>query len=1015
MTVTSNESINLSQTGLLYNPQLQNADTVEKLFVVRQKQFELLLNKVVQEKENSIPQHHLIIGQRGMGKTTLLKRMEVELHKEQYRQQFIPLLYREEQYNVKDLAEFWLNTLDALADSLQAEKYPVQMVADIDKTIRELSRKSPKIISEEAYKYLMGICCNLHRRPVLLIDNIGLIFGRLDNNNKNKTEQWALRKLLSENGAPIVVSGGVTLINNVNNYDMPFYDFFQIQQLYKLDYEEFKKLLSNLATITNRDKIIFDSINDSRQKSLLELTGGSPRLTVMLFEQIAKGFSSDINDDLEKLADSITPFYKARFEELPTQQQIIIDAIALNWDAISLKKLSTTTRIQNNQLSPQLKRLVDDGWIETTPAYKAKGNAYFISERFFNIYYLIRNSSRRHKDKVYCLSKFLECFYGKEDLEKISNTLLEQSINSSEHMRLFLALSTVQTLELGRREKIRKKTFETFLTNEELRKEFDFPEDNFLSEGISLIISKQYSNAINYFNRIININKNDKDAWLWKGNCLSDMRQYEEAIGCYNRSVEINPKNENTWLWKGRCLSDMEQYEEAIDCYNRSVEINPNNEDAWLWKGRCLFYMRQYEEAINCYNRLIEINPKNEDAWLWKGRCLSEMRQYDEAINCYNRLIEINPKNEDAWFWKGKCLSDMEQYEEAINCYNKAIELNKNDEYAWLWKGNCLSEMRQYEEAINCYNKAIELNKNDEYAWLWKGNCLSEMRQYEEAIDCYNKNIELNSNNENAWFMKGVCLCDIQQYNEALNCYNEAIKINPNVSLFWNNKGDALIDLQYFKEAIDCFDKAVELDPKNSAAWSNRGYILIELQKYTEAIDAYKQSIDADPENISPKFNLIFLYRDKFGEINKAIELFSSINEKKIKEEGDKKFACRYYLHKALFELHKKNNGLARDYLLQAFEILEKEDKISTIAGLYWWIRFGSVVVSLKCGSWLISILEEKDYNIVLSPYYTAIKALEIEQQDGKNEAETYLNNQAVEISNLANKIVEKMKKYLIP
>ena len=37
-----NNTINLSQTGLLYNPQLQNADTVEKLFVIRQKQFELL-------------------------------------------------------------------------------------------------------------------------------------------------------------------------------------------------------------------------------------------------------------------------------------------------------------------------------------------------------------------------------------------------------------------------------------------------------------------------------------------------------------------------------------------------------------------------------------------------------------------------------------------------------------------------------------------------------------------------------------------------------------------------------------------------------------------------------------------------------------------------------------------------------------------------------------------------------------------------------------------------------------
>jgi hypothetical protein len=57
--------------------------------------------------------------------------------------------------------------------------------------------------------------------------------------------------------------------------------------------------------------------------------------------------------------------------------------------------------------------------------------------------------------------------------------------------------------------------------------------------------------------------------------------------------------------------------------------------------------------------------------------------------------------------------------------------------------------------------------------------------------------------------------------------------------------------------------------------------------------------------------------------------------------------------------------------------------------------------------------LEEKGYDVVLSPYYTAIQALEIENQDSKNgkeNAEIYLNNRAVEISEPARKIVEKIR-----
>jgi hypothetical protein len=115
------------------------------------------------------------------------------------------------------------------------------------------------------------------------------------------------------------------------------------------------------------------------------LTGGSPRTTTMLFKLIINGFAKEINDDLEALLDEITPLYKARFEKLSTQMQVIVDAIALHWDPINLEQLRDATRLGNSQLSPQIKRLLEVGWIESLDAYKAKGKAYQISERFFSI------------------------------------------------------------------------------------------------------------------------------------------------------------------------------------------------------------------------------------------------------------------------------------------------------------------------------------------------------------------------------------------------------------------------------------------------------------------------------------------------------------------------------------------------------------------------------------------------------------------------------------------------------
>jgi hypothetical protein len=143
------------------------------------------------------------------------------------------------------------------------------------------------------------------------------------------------------------------------------------------------------------------------------------------------------------------------------------------------------------------------------------------------------------------------------------------------------------------------------------------------------------------------------------------------------------------------------------------------------------------------------------------------------------------------------------------------------------------------------------------------------------------------------------------------------------------------------------------------------------------------------------------------------MEIFNSISEKEINEN---EFYVRYYLlNKALFELYNQNKNLAKEYLLQAFGTYKNEDEMMSIANSGWWTKFASVVNKLNCGSWLLAILEEKGYDVVLSPYYTAIQALEIEQQNsksGKEEAEIYLKNKAMEISGPAKGIIEGIKKY---
>lgn len=55
-------------------------------------------------------------------------------------------------------------------------------------------------------------------------------------------------------------------------------------------------------------------------------------------------------------------------------------------------------------------------------------------------------------------------------------------------------------------------------------------------------ISK-YKNAIDYYDKVLEIDHDNIKALINKGNSLTSIGKYKEAIGCYDKTLEIEPEN----------------------------------------------------------------------------------------------------------------------------------------------------------------------------------------------------------------------------------------------------------------------------------------------------------------------------------------------------------------------------------------------------------------------------------------------------------------------------------------
>jgi DNA-binding transcriptional regulator GbsR (MarR family)/GTPase SAR1 family protein len=419
----------------IYNPANQRKEELIANFVVRLKEFHKILDTVKADKMDKPPQHFIIQGQRGSGKTTLLLRLFHAINDdEQLNTTLIPVIFDEEQYGVRTLYKFW----EEIANYLEEHD---------EDTFSGLYDEMMKHIEEEDYEEL---CFDIlkaklnekGKKLVLLIDNFGDMLDKF-----KKKEHQRLREVLIQcNDIRIIGASAVVLEFNYD-YSHPFFEFFKVFHLEGLNNKETVELLLRLGETSQTEvvKRIIET-NAGRVEALRRITGGVPRTVILLFEIFLDNEKGDAFQDLEMILDRVTPLYKHRMDDLPPQKQEIVDAIALNWDAIAVKDIAKKTRIPGKSVSAQLNDLEKNKIIRKIPT-STKNNLYQISERFFNIWYLMRNGRRRERQKVLWLVHFLESWCSREELTDRA----KQHINSlktgnlSEKFAFYMAEALART------------------------------------------------------------------------------------------------------------------------------------------------------------------------------------------------------------------------------------------------------------------------------------------------------------------------------------------------------------------------------------------------------------------------------------------------------------------------------------------------------------------------------------------------------------------------------------------
>ncbi len=621
----------------LYNPALLSPEALLGDFVARQPLLETLLNTVRENARDQAPQHVLLVGPRGMGKTTTLWAIahRVNLDSE-LNQTWQPVVFDEESRRVGDLADFWL---EAIRQWEHATEDPTDCAG-------KLLSEAAADIEDQAREAFLQAVSQSERRALLLIDNLNGLLSAI----RDPEPLHRLRATLMEESQIMIVGGATRYFSEVTEVDQPFYDFFRAFELRPLELDEMKTCLIALAE-KRQDTAVAETVKqrEGTMRSLHLLTGGNPRLIKTFYRLLAEGLNGDVRSDLERLLDEFTPYFKSLVDALPLQQQRIFDAVALNWDPVDVATLARTTRLPSNQISAQLRTLQKSGFV-TVANDQPKRKHYLLADRFSNIHYLMRHGRAARSRFDWFIAMLQLVFPDHNQATTIARLAHETAMGGESgkrdaHDLLHSALNRSATSE--NRSQILQSTFREAWTSETAaavsswlkiaEAKTHFPESDVLAFCDAMPIELR-----------TRIGFKPKDAKWWHG--LTDFLEQKEAWSlaeaAYRKAIALALKDAAPWNDLGNLLQGhLQRFDEAEEAYRKTIALDPKDAAPWNGLGNLFqVHLKRFDDAEHAYRKAIALDPKNAAPWNGLGNLLQDhLQRFDEAEHAYRNGLQLKP------------------------------------------------------------------------------------------------------------------------------------------------------------------------------------------------------------------------------------------------------------------------------------------------------------------------------------------------------------------------------------
>lgn len=594
-----------------YNPAFLDEDDLVRGFVVRDVDHQIVL-EAVRDNDSAPNAHVLVVGPRGSGKTSLLRRVLISIARDgELQGRWFPIVFAEESYQVSSVGELWLEALFHLAEQTDD--------AQLRRSHEELNREhDDKRLRERALALLLDFADARGRRLLLVIENLHMLTDQISDD-----DAWTIRHTLQNEPRVMFLASATTRFEAIDKADKALYEIFNVHELRALNLDECHAVWRAASgQDTPREQV----------RPLHILTGGNLRLMTIISRFGATHSFSALMAELMSLVDEHTEYFKSHLDGMASVERKVYLAVAEAWAPASAAEVAIAARVDVHRASALLGRLVQRGAVSVAGT-DGKKKLYQLTERLYNVYYLMRRRGTPSQ-RVRAAVSFMVGYYGPRELVDVTKRLAAEA-GEGDPLRMERASAFVQMLAQPEvspfRDLILRATPLGFFEGVEIDPGFRARAATLRGNLGPLFDARVMSSWFP---------PNDPHHTFDSLNEFSGAPDFEVVNLC-RAAVALEPTNAVAWARLGSLLDLVNDVAASVEALEEALRLAPTYAWAWWLLGKCYFASKRFQEAESAFCKALEFAPNWGAAWLDMG--LTEAARGRQDVFCFRQAFVLDP------------------------------------------------------------------------------------------------------------------------------------------------------------------------------------------------------------------------------------------------------------------------------------------------------------------------------------------------------------------------------------